>query len=40
MCGVLDFESEKQTKLLSFTDTDISGTKGSWMSLLGWLEEQ
>jgi hypothetical protein len=36
---VLELESGKQTKLFSFTDTDVSGTKGPWMNLIGWLQD-
>jgi hypothetical protein len=36
---VLDLESGKQAKVLSFTDTDATGTKGPWMNLIGWLLE-
>jgi hypothetical protein len=34
---VLNLESGVQMKLLSFTDTDVSGTKGPWLNLIGWL---
>lgn len=37
---VLDLESEKQFKLFSFTGTDVTGTQGPWMNLIGWLQDQ
>lgn len=36
---VLDLESGKQTKRFSFTDADVTGTKGPWMNLIGWLQD-
>jgi hypothetical protein len=36
---VLDLESGTRTKVLSFTDTDATGTKGPWMNLIGWLRD-
>lgn len=36
---VLDLESEKQFKLFSFTGTDVTGTQGPWMNLIGWLQD-
>jgi hypothetical protein len=37
---VLDLESEKQFKLFSFISSDAVGTKGPWMNLIGWLQDQ
>lgn len=37
---VLDLESGKQIKLCSFAPTDVTGTKGPWINLVGWLEDQ
>ena len=36
---VLDLGSGKPTKVLSFSDTDPTGTKGPWISLIGWLQD-
>lgn len=37
---VLDLESEKQFKLFSFISSDAVGTKGPWINLIGWLQDQ
>jgi Tol biopolymer transport system component len=37
---VLDLGSGKQTKVLSFSDTDPTGSKGPWISLIGWLRDE
>jgi hypothetical protein len=37
---VLDLGSSKQTKVLSFSDTDPTGSKGPWISLIGWLRDE
>jgi hypothetical protein len=37
---VLDLESDKQFKLFSFTGTDVTGTQGPWMNLIGWLRDE
>lgn len=36
---VLDLGSGKQNKVLSFSGTDPTGTKGPWMNLIGWLQD-
>jgi len=36
---VLDLESGKQIKLFSFADADVTGTKGPWMNLIGWIQD-
>lgn len=37
---VLDLKSGRQIKLFSFNNTDVTGTKGLGMNLIGWLEGQ